>query len=471
MKTIFLAPNLTNSIGLFRRLPLLESESNALAFTGLGFFITYVPSKYGGILEAGCSDANAKVIVRYKDPNGSPLKDLNDKEISPAKRFVYPVRPGEYGWYFIFIGNVSGTYKVWATFKEVGLAREGNSDNDDPLIPWNFWFFPNDSSQIEKTAWGSSTLKPCQKYESAFTKSGVFTWEKQNHNDPHGIAENWEGHCHNSAPASMIFKEPPKAGKKHNGVDFLCEELKFLATEFYGRFGNDKFIWGLPGTGPMGRRGFYQEKKPSDNPRRFGKHIGIFHNNLIKRILKARMPVMMDLRESSGLDHSEVWNQAIYKYEAHFFETTPHGDWMDLQVKTFLRAHGDWMDLQVKTFLRANEDVMYDDFSSSGIPAKIVANGPRPGGLPKDAVPDPAADKRDQVLLYRLIFKSNGTFFEKHKKNRWKSVTLEGETNELHAPRFIFEPKKPTGNPSADGNPLISKSDVLTLLELRDRFK
>ena len=46
------------------------------------------------------------------------------------------------------------------------------------------------------------------------------------------------------------------------------------------------------------------------------------------------MPVMMDLRDSSGSDDSAVWNQAVYKYEAHFFETTPHSDWMDLQVKT-----------------------------------------------------------------------------------------------------------------------------------------
>ena len=455
MKTIYVASNLTNSIGLFRRLPLLENESSALAVTGLGFFITYVPSKYGGILEVGCSDAKAKVLVRYKDPNGSPLKDLDNKEISAAQRFVYPVRPGEHGWYFIFVGNVSGTYRVWATFKEVGLAREGNSDNDDPLIPWNFWYFPNAASMKEKTAWGSSTLQPCQKYE-AFGKANVLTWEKQHHNDPSGTAGGWWGHCHNAAPASMIFQEPPAAGIKHNGVDFLCEELKFFATEFYGRFGNDKFNWGLPGTGPMGRSGFYQQHKPSENPKRFGKHIGVFHNNLIKTILKGRMPVMMDLRDSSGSDDSAVWNQAVYKYEAHFFETTPHSDWMDLQVKTILRA---------------NEDVLYNDYRSSGTPAKIVANGPRAGGLPKDAVPDPAKPKRDQVLRYRLIFKTNGTFYEKHKNNSWDSVTLEGNSVELYAPRFIFEPTKPTGNSSPDGNPGIDKSDVLTLLKLRDRFK
>jgi hypothetical protein len=35
----------------------------------------------------------------------------------------------------------------------------------------------------------------------------------------------------------------------------------------------------------------------------------------------------------------------------------------------------------------------------------------------------------------------------------------------------MFAPKKPAGNSSPDGNPNIVVSDVLQLLELRDRFK
>jgi hypothetical protein len=300
------------------------------------------------------------------------------------------------------------------------------------------------------------TLKPCQKYEAAFGKTGVFDWEKAHHNDPSGTAEAWEGHCHNSAPASMIFATPPAGGVTHNGQHFLCEELKFFATEFYGREGVFDYVWGLPGHGSMGRQGFYQENKPADDPVRFGKIIGEFHSQLTRQLLQGREPVMMDLRNESGADHSEVWNQAVFKYEAHLSETKPHSDWTDITVRTVLRA---------------NADIMPAGFVSSESPANIVATGPKPGGKPKDTESSTATYKRDQELKYRLIYKNSGKISERNKKNRWFGVTLEGKPTELHAPRFMFKAEKPTGNITPDGNPLIDKTDVLTLLKLRDRYK
>jgi hypothetical protein len=456
VKILEVAPNLLNSIGLFRRLPLVDNEADGLGFTGLGLFIVYVPSSNGGILEVGCNKTGAKVIVRAADAVGTALQDRAGKEIPAGRQFVYHIPPGDFGWYIAAAGSTGTSYVMWATFTEVGLAREADNDDSDPLVPWNFWYFPNADSKKPFTAWGSPTLKPCQKYEAAFGKSGVFDWEKLHHNDPTATAEAWEGHCHNSAPASMIFKTPPAAGINHNGQHFLCEELKFFATEFYGREGGFDYVWGLPGHGSMGRQGFYQENKPADNPDRFGKLIGEFHNQLVRQLLQGREPVMMDLRNEDGADHSEVWNQAVFKYEAHMSETEPHGDWMDITVRTVLRS---------------NADIMPSGFVSSGSPASIVADGPKADGKPKDTDSSAAAHKRDQELKYRLIYKDNGALHERNKKNRWFTVTMDGKSTELHAPRFMFKATRPTGNSSPDGNPLIDKADVLTLLELRDRYK
>jgi len=455
MKTFLVAPNSPNNLSFVRRLPLVEPGAPGISCEGPGLFTVWVPSKLGGVLEVAAS-VPAEVVVRHPKPTSPALKDLAGAEIPRGHRFVYPVRPGEFGWFHVLVGKTTGPYSMNASFTEVGLAREANSDDAEPLVPWNFWYFPNAASRKEKTAWGSSTLQPCQKYERAFGKAGVLQWEKDNHNDPSGTAESWEGHCHNSAPAAIIFKTPPAAGKKHNGEDFLCEELKFFATEFFGGKGAMDFLWGLPGTGSMGRSGFYQENKPSDDPKRFGRQLGPFWNHLIEHLQKGREAVMMDLRDESGAEHSEVWNQAIYKYEAQMFETEPHGDWMDIQVKMTLRA---------------NADILPAGAVSSGSPAKIVASGPRAGGKPKDAVPDLAGHRRDVVLRGRVNFKANGSFYERHKRNEWSSVTTIDGSTDLHAPRFSFKAIRPTGNSEPDGNPLIESAHVLALLELRDRYK
>jgi len=457
MSALRVAPNLLNSVGPWRRLPLVETEDDALPFEGLGLFRTYVPSNLGGLLEIACDQPESQVTVSYPKP-GDVLKDLADKPIAPAQRFVYPVRLGEHGWFYSAVGKVKGSYNVWARFWEIGLAREAEDDNAEPLIPWNFWYWPNAASRKEVTAWGSSVLQPCQKYEAAFGRSGVLDWEEAHHNDPDGTKEAWHGHCHNSAPAAMIFKPPPDEGLTMGGQSFSCEELKFFATEFVGRYGDVRGIWGLPGSGPLRRRGPYHENKPADKPELFGKLVGDFHQNLARELLRNYSPLLMDLRDSTGSDHAEVWNQAIYKYVAQFYETTPHGDWKDIQVTTWLHA---------------NEDTLPAGFKSSGLPAQVVARGPRAEGKPKDAVPAPSppAIRRDQVLCYQLIFKDGGAVDTKNPKNRWSSNTFRG--TELFAPRFMFVPHKvrATPDPEGDGNPRIERDDVLKMWELWDRYK
>jgi hypothetical protein len=448
------APNLTNTLALIERLPLLESPADALTFsTPTLMFVVYIPSKMGGVLRVGCTKPGARVVVETID--GKSITDLDGKAIAPSQTFVCPIPVNQYQWFMVLVGKVSGSYGMWATFAEIGTAREADNDSSDPLIPWNFWYFPYGGPGVNPdfTAWGSALLRPCQKYESDFEETGVFSWEKDHHDNADGKAQGWWGHCHNSAPASMIFKTPPAAGKKFNKETFLCEELKFFATEYFGRQGALDSVWGLPGTGPMGRSGFFQENKPSADPKKFGTLIGDFHRSLQNQILLKRLPLLMDLRDATGSDNSAVWNQAIYKYTAQMWETP---------------ASNNWLDITLKTTLNANDDRMNGNCSSTGVPANIT---PNPLGGGPDAVPAAGAIRRDQSLGYHLFFKEDGTLDSGNAKNEWSSVTLDSNGTDLHSPRFMFAPKKPAGNSSPDGNPNIVVSDVLLLLELRDRFK
>ena len=74
-------------------------------------------------------------------------------------------------------------------------------------------------------------------------------------------------------------------------------------------------------------------------------------------------------------------------------------------------------------------------------------------------------------MLYRVKFKDDGDIDENDSTNRWSSVKREGSANELHAPRYVIVPDKPTGNSIPDANVNISTADVLSILPLRDRFK
>lgn len=501
MPEFAVAPNLTNTLALIERLPLLDKPANAITYsTPTLMFVVYIPSKMGGVLQVGCTKAGAKVVVETMD--GNSIANLDGRLIAPAQMFECPIRPGQYQWFTVLVGNVSGSYGMWAKFFEIGIAREADSDTSDPLIPWNFWYFPNANKTSEterllkeyrkayrkarledrdalrkayreayrephrlacdRTAWAGQALQPCQKYEKAFGVTDVLKWEKLNHDNADGNAGLWWGHCHNAAPASMIFKTPPADGKTFNNVAFLCEELKFFATEYFGNYGQEENTsWGLPEKigkdgKPISRSGPFQENKPSDDPssdasKGFGSLIGDFHRFLQEWLLFERRPLLMDLRDAYGGDHSAVWNQAIYRYVAQMWETPGSNNWKDITLYTTLNANQDWFKPD-----------------SSGLPATAVKS--RLGGG-RDAAPD-SAIRRDEWLSYRLIFKDDGTVDSKNPKNRWYSVKSK-EGTDLHAPRFIFVPKKPATSPAqnGDGNPEIKSSNVFKLLELRDRFK
>lgn len=332
-------------------------------------------------------------------------------------------------------------------FEELGFAREADGN---PLIPWNFWYWPVGNVMKERTAWGSSFLSPLSKYERAFKVQGVREWEKEHHNDPAGTKKSWEGHCHDTAPASILFRAPPEGGMTFNRVHFSCEELKFYATEFFGRFGRLTRVWVLPGEGHRGRMGTFQTSRPNDEPERFGTDplvlVG-FLQMLRERVRDAGHALVMDLRDSTGESHEAVWNQAVYQYMTRYWQT----DRTDLQL------------VEGRTVLCANEDYLEEDGSSSGLPAAIdVVEGERV------AVPNESG--RIQECRFRTRFKNDGDMDPEAGDNRWWSVKV-GET-ETHAPRFAFIVEKPAAeaHPWSKANPRIEHEHVMNLLSLREKY-
>ena len=186
---IRVAPNLINTLNPTTRLPLLEDESLALSFEGtIGMFRTWVPSRFGGTLEIGCDQPGAKIAVAYKK---SPAVDDAGNPVAKSSRVVCTVAPGQFGWWEIAVDKVAGTYRMWALFKEVGIARDGSSDDDDPLIPWNFCIFPTPKACKLFRLGAARICSRVKKYETAFSKAGVLDWEKAHHNDPTGTELGW----------------------------------------------------------------------------------------------------------------------------------------------------------------------------------------------------------------------------------------------------------------------------------------
>jgi hypothetical protein len=230
-------------------------------------------------------------------------------------------------------------------------------------------------------------------------------------------------------------------------VDFTCEELKFYATEYFGNFGKVKFKWGLPGTGPMGRNGPFQENRPSDDSKMFGKVLVKFLEVFRTQIRDGGRALMMDLRDISGTAHEEVWNQAVYQYAIRYWQNKA----TDLRLTEGLMA------------IFANEDFMPPGGTSSGVPSDIkTVHGEKQA--------HPNGSGREQVCRFRVRFKNNGQLDETSTDNRWRDVKAKG--SKLHAPRFAFIVEKPATapDPGGDGNPLIDPKDVLAMLPVRSKF-
>src|SRR5579871_3228013 len=96
---IDVAPNLLNTLNPTVRLPLLEDMTKALPFEGtFGVFRTWIPSRFGGVLEVGCDQAGAQIVVTYQK---NPTVDAAGNPVPKAAKVTCTVSPGQFGWFEI----------------------------------------------------------------------------------------------------------------------------------------------------------------------------------------------------------------------------------------------------------------------------------------------------------------------------------------------------------------------------------
>ncbi len=448
------APNVLNTIRAARTLLLMENEDDAKVFeTSLDWFEIYVPSDHGGRLRVGFGrrfhdDAHALVL---EGSNGVTAR--TDSTTQEAHVDFEPGARGD-GVCKVYVSAPLGKFSIYALFDEVGFARDTDGS---PLIPWNFWYFPYSNKQKD-TAWGSDVMSPLRRYMEAFDVTNALAWELEHHGDPDGTRQSWEGHCDDAAAASILFVAPPDDGLTHNGVRFKAEDLKFYAVEYFGRFGSLDRVWTLKEEHRGIREGFFHQFKPNDDPAQFGQVIAVFIDHLRRHIRDLGAPLRMDLRDGNGGDYRQLWNHAVYKYAARYWQRDPTDP---------RRTEG-------QLILSANGDFIPQDGRSSGVPAKVrLVRGER--------VVEPNGTGRDLRIEFGLRFRGTGEMDAASEDNEWWSVrnwnpVTNSEFGELlHAPRDVnivlrswdldFE------RPASRGNPHIKREHVENLLLIRERFR
>lgn len=440
--------NILNTIDVADRLPLMRRRDDAIHFgRGVGFHAVFVPSNLGGRLRIGFGGykyehekkrlglENKKLGV--VDPHGN----THTRDESGEVRIDIVTRMRGHGVFQVAVYDEAMDYHLYALFEETGTARQADGS---PLIPWNFWYFPFADSAKDRSAWGGTELQPIQKYERAFGETGVLAWEIQHHADPGKNQDDWAGHCHMAALASVMFINPKAAGVEFNDEKFLAEELKFLAAEFAGRFGRITDVYALPEKGGF-RRGPLHEKKPSDDPEAFGRQLTTLLESVRKQVGVHGNALIMDLRDATGADYTEVWNHAVYRYVTRYWQP-------DVSDPTLVDG---------ACTLFANADI-YSGTTSSGLPATTkFEHG--------ETVLEHGGDSTSCRNEFTLRFAPNGLHDTFAPENRWTSTKRQGV--DTFAPRYAKRTEKPAKKVvEPHGNPRIDPNHVLALLQLRPEF-
>lgn len=205
------APNdIQNLFPHSQRVPLGSEGHTAYEGTvgpgGAGQYWFYIPTTDPGtvlvMLDGGPAD------VRLV-----PERAIEVKRDPGTLRFQIPV-----GGEGIFHLYVTPARAVRVRFICEGWPKERDGK---PLIPWNFWYFPFNSTSKKKGTFDSAAVQQSamQKYDRAFHPhlgGPTWDWEKKNHVQPN--AAGWEGHCGMAAYASVYFEQPPATAEVNEAV-------------------------------------------------------------------------------------------------------------------------------------------------------------------------------------------------------------------------------------------------------------
>ncbi len=202
----------------------------------------------------------AKARDAKAQPTGAAQVVKGSGEVS------FDVAKNNHKWFYI---KVSKPCDVTSSFYTEAIPRDKDGT---PMFPWHFFYWP-----VNKTTSWKENNSVFAKFGRAFLPSGqekyaqwweaggldavadgkskghaevvkkaadkVYEEKDRGHNRP--SQPGWAGHCHNSAPSSMLFAECKAAA--HGGENFTVADLQLLMAEVTGNYGQFKGGgWGLP---------------------------------------------------------------------------------------------------------------------------------------------------------------------------------------------------------------------------------
>ncbi|APR86025.1 Hypothetical protein A7982_11374 [Minicystis rosea] len=442
--------------------------------------------------------------LKLSRPNGGPL-------VEGTTDITHEVERGQHGEYQV--ASIGEPGAIQCDFTQKAWSRESEAQGSAPLIPWNFYYWP-----AAYAGWSSESV--VQRYAEAVGKAvpsdrTAERWEE----DHHRVTDTgWAGHCHNASPASAIFEVPTALSIRHgNGPEhtFAADEMKLLATEFYGNFKHAEYVWELRGAhqlsgGPpilaflkpggekteeallAAFKSYYPRLSPTQRASlarnvvggdasgfadRMKREMGIeaarFYAALIQHMRIEGHPLSANMRSYVGYKGpEEVWNQVYFYYEARYSEVvdpergTPAGDDHYMKIECDLYSNMDSKDPSEKDAMPA-----------------VVQGG----------VVVPTSKSQVYNNVWHIEFAEDGTVDEGSTKADWKSLTgLFGA--QLYAPMDMLKmgPVRPTRpselSPPSEfmegldpaervrlfrlslGNPAVGQ-ELLQHLRLRARFR
>jgi hypothetical protein len=381
------------------------------------------------------------------------------------------VAPGKHGRYYLVTSEPAG--KLRCNCRQTGWARLSADPKAEPLIPYNFYFYPFDSKPKDAQ---DPLIKALRLYASAGTTvetpDGVTTWENQSHSMPAG--NDWsgfEGHCHMAAPASAYFELPPEwtSVSTFPGVKLDREQMKMLGMEFFGSYGGMRRVWWMSGWvidpgkafDSLGQNSVLSYVLPGEarTPQsmeaaiakafgaaiarkrvseflaaiggeskfevavttKLGTAAASFYQQLVQYMLLEGHPLCGNMRvvDIISADPRGVWNHALFHFGADFEETAGSDNELDLTVTCVVAGNVD------------DKPPFLDEY-----PAKVVNH-----------IPVPSRNKgicARWQYQWRLRFNGSGWPLASD-DNRWLScrgVHGQAVTTELYPPADLNIPEK-----------------------------
>ncbi|OFZ71316.1 MAG: hypothetical protein A3K03_03810 [Bdellovibrionales bacterium RIFOXYD1_FULL_44_7] len=170
---------------------------------------------------------------------------------------------------------------------------EGHWENEITPKPWSAWWYP----LRDKSLFHSKTtdLSPLQKYDS-FVRAVYHTESEATKFEEEKIfnakAQQWEGHCHAWAIASILIPEPKETITKAE-ISFNVVDQKALIIKSYEEFSANYYG---------------QRYRPSSATAWSNIQPHFFHQFVMKELIEKGRPFVMN--KVPGL---EVWNVPVWK--------------------------------------------------------------------------------------------------------------------------------------------------------------